>query len=139
MNSKNLNFMASMAVAVIVIVASGCEELGKRWNMPVDEEVRLRAQAWADHLIAGDIEGAWALTSPSYRQFSTWQQYNPRVQGSSNWTSATVDSVRCTEDVCDVSVMVEYELRTMKMSNRRPLDYKWVNVSGDWWLHVPAK
>ncbi len=139
MNNRNLYFLAKTALAVIITFASGCAELGLKANLPPEEVVRERAQTWADELLAGDIEGAWALTSPSYRQFSTWKQYYRSMQGSSNWTSATVDSVECTEDVCDVLLMVEYELKTMKMTNRRALDYKWIKAGGDWWLHVPAK
>ncbi len=138
-SSKTLALLVNAALALIVTVVAGCADLGMKPDMPADEAVRLRAQAWADNLRAGDIEAAWAVTSPSYRQFSTWKQYYPHVQGSGNWTSAVVDSVQCTEDVCDVSVMVEYELKTLKLSNRRALDYKWVRVDGEWWLHVPAK
>ena len=113
--------------------------MGLKPDGPADEVVRQRAQLWADNLRAGDIEGAWALTSPTYRQFSTWKQYYPFVQGSGNWTGATVDTVQCNEDVCDVSVMIEYEFRAKKIANKHALDYKWIKVDGDWWLHVPAK
>jgi hypothetical protein len=139
MNNRSLNFLSKTALAVIVAFASGCAELGLRSNLPPEEVVRERAQTWADELLAGDIEGAWALTSPSYRQFSSWKQYFTFVQGSGRWTSATVDSVKCAEDVCDVSLMVEYEVKRMGMTNRRGLDSKWVKVDGDWWLHVPPK
>lgn len=139
MSSKNLNFLARMALVVLITVACGCAELGMQSNMPPDQVVRQRAQAWADSLLAGDIEGAWKLTSPSYRQFSSWKQYYNFVQGSGRWNSATVDSVQCVEDVCDVSVMVEYEIKRMGVTNQRDLEFKWIKVDGDWWLHVPPK
>jgi len=139
MNNKIRKLLLRMGLVVIVAAVTGCAGIGAQWNLPPEEAVRLRAQAWADDLMAGDIEGAWALTSPTYRQFSTWKQYYTFVQGSGRWTSATVDSVQCVEDVCDVRLMIEYDIKRMNMTNRRPLDYKWVKVDGDWWLHVPAK
>ncbi len=138
MNSKTFNLLASMALAMGAL-ATGCAEFGLKPGLPADEVVRQRAQLWADNLRADNIEGAWALSSPSYRQFSTWKQYYTFVQGSGRWTSATVDTVHCSEDVCEVSVMVKYEVKHMNMTNERALDYKWVKVDGDWWLHVPAK
>jgi hypothetical protein len=139
MSNRILNFFARMALISMVFAAGGCAELGLRSNAPPEEIVRERAQSWADNLLAGNIEGAWALTSPSYREFTTWKQYYTFVQGSGRWTSATVDSVKCSDDVCDVSIMVEYQVKRMHMGNQRDLDYKWVKVDGDWWLHVPAK
>jgi len=139
MSNRNLNLFGIMALTVMVIAAGGCGKLGLRSNLPPEQVVRERAQSWADNLRTGNIEGAWALTSPNYRQFSTWQQYYALVQGSGRWTIATVNSVKCAEDVCDVSVMVEYEVKRMNIRNKRDLDYKWVKIDGDWWLHVPAK
>lgn len=138
-SSKTTSLLACMATAVIVTLAAGCADLGMKPDLAADEAVRQRAQLWADNLLVDDIEGAWALTSPSYRQFTTWKQYYPHVQGSGRWTSATVGTVQCTEDVCEVSVMVEYEVKQMQMTNKRALDYKWIEVDGDWWLHVPAR
>ena len=139
MNGVNLRFWGLPAIVVWVALASGCASLGKQQDLPPEEAVRLRAQAWADALMARDVAGAYAFTSPNYRQFSSAKGYNVNVAGSGNWTSAVVDSVQCTEEVCDVRVMVEYTLRQYKMSSRRPLDYKWVRAEGDWWLYVPAK
>lgn len=140
MTTKYLKFLARMSLALTVVwLAAGCAEFGAKSRLPPEQAVKLRAQAWADALLAGDLQGAWAYTSPHYRQFSTSKDYSRFVLGSGRWSSAVVDSVRCAEDVCDVTIIVEYEIKLMKMSNRRPLDYKWVLVDGEWWLHVSSK
>jgi len=139
MSRRKLKLLGLAAVAVYVVLSSGCAQFGKKPDLPPEEAVRLRAQAWADALLAGDLQGAYALTSPTYRQFASAGLYNVLVAGSANWTSAVVDSVYCEEDVCDIRVMVEYQLKQYNMTNRRPLPYKWVKVGGDWWLYVPAK
>lgn len=139
MSSKKHRFLGLAAIAVCVALSSGCANVGKKPDLPPQEAVRLRAQAWADALMAGDLQGAYAFTSPNYRQFASAGRYNMHVAGSSNWTSAEVDSVQCDEEVCDVRVMVEYRMAQYNMTNRRPLPYKWLRVEGDWWLYVPAK
>ena len=138
MSGAYLRYWGLAAVAVCVALSGGCAGFGKP-DLPPEEEVRLRAQAWADALMARDLSGAYAYTSPNYRQYASSGSYNVFVGGSTSWTSAVVDSVRCQEEVCDVRVMVEYRLPQYKVSNRRPLDYKWLKVDGDWWLYVPAK
>lgn len=138
MNGVNLRLWCWPAIALWVALSSGCVTAGKQ-DLPPEEAVQLRAQGWADALMARDVAAAYAFTSPNYRQFASAKAYNVNVAGSSSWTSAVVDSVQCEEDVCDVRVIIEYTLRQYKLSNRRPLDYKWVRVEDEWWLYVPAK
>jgi hypothetical protein len=139
MNSRNLKLVASVGLAVMVTVATGCAGIGMHSDAPADEVVRERAQAWADDLRAGKLEDAWALTSPAYRQFTSAEQYKVQVAGSTRWTSAVVNSVKCAEDICDVALMVEYHIKRLDLNNQTMLEQKWVQVAGEWWLHVPAK
>lgn len=140
MTSKPLKLLAKAAIAIaIALLVAGCAKYGAQSQLPPEESVKLRAQAWADALLAGDLQGAWAYTSPNFRQFSTSKDYSRFVLGSGRWTSAVVDSVTCAEEACDVRIVIEYEMKRMKMTNRRPLDYKWVWVDSEWWLHVPSK
>lgn len=132
------NLVVKMGLVLTLAVAAGCASTGAGGMLP-EEAVRLRAQAWADELLAHDFEGAWALTSPGYRQFSTAKDYKATVLGSARWTSAVVKTVSCAEDVCAVGVEVEYTIPRLHMSNKRLLDYKWLQDANDWWLYVPAK
>lgn len=139
MSLKYLKNIANICLVLVVSLAVGCAELGVKPSVSPEDAVKSRAQAWADALRAGQLQAAWEFTSPHYRQFSTSKDYSRFVLGSGRWTSAVVDSVECKEDVCNVVIVVEYEIKLMKMTNRRPLDYKWVLLDGEWWLHVPAK
>jgi hypothetical protein len=140
MTGKHLKYLAKPVLAMTMLVlASGCGDFGGKPHLPPDEAVKARAEAWADALLAGDLQGAWAYTSPNFRQFSSAKDYSRFVLGSGRWTSAVVDTVHCADDVCEVTIIIEYDIKRMKMTNRRPLDYKWVLVDGDWWLHVPSK
>jgi len=139
MSNRNLSFFVRMALIAIVFAVAGCGKLGLWSNLPPEEIVRERAQAWADDLLAGDVESAWELTSPAYRQFASAGQYKGQVAGTGRWTSAVVDSVRCSEDVCEVGLKVDYHIKRFDMSNQRVLEQKWIQVDGDWWLYVPVK
>jgi len=139
MKTGILQVLTRMGLIVAVLLAIGCANSGVKGDLPPEEAVKLRAQAWADALLAGDLQKAWEFTSPNYRQFSSSKDYSRFVLGSGRWKSAVVDSVECAEEVCDVTVTIEYEIKVMKINNRRPLDYKWVLVDGEWWLHVSAK
>ena len=134
-NTVNSAFKFLLVLPVLAIVLLvACAE-----PMSPEEAVRERAQEWLDALINGDLEGAYAYTSPSYRQMSTAGRYHARVEGAGSWDVGEIGKVTCEEEVCQVTSIVEYEVRQMGVRNRRPLDYKWIRVEGEWWLYVPAK
>jgi hypothetical protein len=89
-------------------------------------------------LLGKDLDGAYAFTSPVYREFAKPGHYHARIAGAGNWTSAEVEKVECQEDYCQVRMIVEYEIKHMKVHNRRPLDYRWIEVDDQWWLYVPT-
>lgn len=136
MNRKQIG---TIAFTLVVLFAEGCAPTDRKLNLPPEEAVGLRAQAWADALLAGDLEGAYELTSPNYRQVASIGQYHARVQGTGVWDKADVSSVSCEEQVCTVKLSVEYSSRSRDMTIQRPREYKWVKGGGQWWLYVSAK
>lgn len=145
MNSTKLGVFTPVLAILWLVFSAGCANLSENRDLPDDERVRIRAQAWADALMAGDVETAYSFTSPNYRQYASARRYNAEVAGSSWWTSIVVKSVTCSEDVCDVRFIVNYTISAAiagnanGVSNRRPLDYQWVAQDGRWWLYVPVK
>lgn len=127
-------FKPVLVLTMLVSLLVACAE-----PLSPEEAVRVRAQGWMDALLNGDLESAYDYTSPSYRQFATAGRYNARVEGAVGWDTGEVDTVECEGQVCQVRFIVEYEIKQMGVRNRRPLDYKWIQVEGDWWLYVPAK
>jgi len=127
-----------LVVPLLAIMLLGC---GDRNTEPLtsEEAVRLRAQGWLDALLNGDLEGAYGYTSPSYRQFANAGRYHARVEGTGSWDTGIVDTVVCDGPACKVRTIVEYDIKQMGVRNRRPLDYKWIEVEGEWWLFVPAR
>jgi hypothetical protein len=127
---------AIVTLALLVALSGGCALGGKKPDLPPEEAVKMRVQAWADALLARDIAAAYGFTTPNYREYSSVQRYYSTVAGSLRWTAAEVDSVQCDEDVCEAHVIIEYKIKRYGIENRRVVDYKWLNVAGQWWLYV---
>ena len=120
-----------------MILIAGCGGAGQTGTN--EDIVKERAQSWADALLRKDLDSAFALTSPTYREFAKPGHYHARIAGAGNWTTAEVDRVTCEEGFCNVRMVVEYEIKHMQVKNRRPLDYRWAEVDGEWWLYVPTR
>jgi len=125
---------AAFALAFAVLL-SGCAGLGP--ERPPEEVVQKRAQAWADALLKGNLEGAYRYTSPTYRSYASAGAYHARVEGTSRWEVAEVRAVECpTEQLCKVTFMLEYPGYQGQGTIRRPRTYKWVRSEGRWWIYV---
>lgn len=124
--------------ATLATSLAGCAGESPPPTATPEELVRERAQAWADALLAKNLEAAYQFTSPNYRQFSAVGKYHARVAGAGNWREAEVTEVDCSEQTCDVHLIVKYYIPQMKMVNETRLEYRWVQLEGEWWLYVPA-
>jgi hypothetical protein len=139
MSITKTDVLTRSLIVLWLAFSTGCANLSNKQGLPDEEQVRVRAQAWADALIANDLKGAYSFTSPNYRQYASAGRYNGLVAGRDSYISMVVESVTCGESVCDVRCLVEYEILRYGMKTQRLIDYKWVNVAGEWWLYVPPK
>lgn len=122
-------------VLALPLLLSGC--VGLFTKKPAEEQVRERAQAWADALLEGDLQGAYRYTSPSYRSYASVGAYHARVQGTARWDKAEVETVECpTEHLCEVTFLLEYPGLRGDGTVRRSRSYKWVESQGGWWIYV---
>ena len=136
MVSRRLAFR--IFAGILAVSVMGCAEESPPQPATPEEVVRERAQSWADALLAKDLEAAYQFTSPNYRQFSAVGKYHARVAGAGNWREAEVTGVDCSEQTCEVEMIVKYYIPQMKMVNETRLEYRWVQLDGEWWLYVPA-
>src|SRR6056297_2156587 len=109
MKRVTLKLIAGHGLAFAALL-SGCA--GLFTEKPAEEQVRERAQAWADALLSDDLEGAYRYTSPAYRSFAPMGMYHARVQGTGSWQTATVTTVECAEQRCLVTFDLEYPTRS---------------------------
>lgn len=131
--------MRALLLILIATCLAGCASGGFGPAKTPEQIVEKRAQAWVDALRKGDLERAYGYTSPNYRKFASSKLYHARVAGISSWDSALVDSVSCENERCTVVIMVEYEVAMQKLRIRRPREYHWTLIDGEWWLYVAPR
>lgn len=125
------------ALLVAVVATSGCVSLMQDNRAP-EEIVAERAQERYDSLMQKNMMGlkeAFKFTTPSFRQYSTPEQYNAHVAGRGMWNAAKVSKVSCEEDVCDVAIDVTYTSPQIGVPITRPLHEKWIRVENQWWIY----
>ena len=129
-----LNIRTAAVLGVIVACfATGCASLGL-FQTP-QERVQSRAQDRLDTLMRGDFKAAYAYLTPAFRETSTWQRYASRYAGVGNWRGATVKSVNCEPERCNVKVSIRYQMVRLKIENTRSFDEVWIEMGGKWYLH----
>lgn len=107
-------------------------------NRSPEEIVTERSQERLDALMKKDLGSltiALEYTTPSFRQHTKPGEYNSRVAGRGFWNAAKVNSVSCEENVCDVVVDITYTSPQLGVPITRPLDEKWINIDGGWWIY----
>ena len=133
MKTKLANYLLA---ATALVVLSACA------TAPVkspEEAVKKRAQARWDALLEYDYEAAYGYASPGYRSATTLADFEidmrlRRVQHQ----SAENREVRCTEQACDVKMLIGYKVvRPVSMlpewESTQVVDEKWIFTGGEWW------
>ena len=118
---------------IIASTVSGCASLGL-FQTP-EERVEQRAQERLDALMARDMEKAFSFFSPAYRKTTTWQRFSGKYAGVTNWREATLKSVECEVDRCDVNISIRYQMIRPKVENTRTQKEVWIEVGGEWYFY----
>lgn len=92
------------------------------------------AQRW-QALIDKDLNRAYEFFSPAYRQAVSVERYKGSFGGSVIWQDAEVKTVKCGENVCDVTMMIvyKYNVRAASFESNKILEEKWILSDGAWW------
>lgn len=130
-----MGFAKQFGAILVVFGLMGCAGTGIKTEAPQDV-VAKKAQSRWDALIKGDLDTAYTYLSSGTRSVMSLELYKAKIRAG-RWKNASVGSVACVQDRCDVVVMMEYSYRDMKLIETR-LDEIWLQENGDWW-HVPNK
>ncbi|UXI67781.1 hypothetical protein [Tahibacter amnicola] len=109
--------------------------------MPKSLEERV-VKRW-DLLISRQAIDAYEYLTPGFRQTKTREQYSMEMNTRPvQWKKASVLEKKCeTEDVCDVSVTMEFTIPVHGAGNTpgfSVMHEKWMKIDGEW-LHLPEK
>lgn len=125
----------------LVFALSACAGMGPERSP--QEQVTERANARWKALVAKNIDGAYAYTTPSFRALVTSDAYRARFGTAVTWIGAEVVRVNCPDAVkCDVVVRLDF-LPLLGAKNGEKisthLDETWVPDAGQWWIFESIK
>ncbi|MHB9103274.1 MAG: hypothetical protein ACYC2E_17415 [Sulfuricella sp.] len=129
---------AGALAALLVVGLAGCAGIARDAGGAQDtrQQVSERASARWDALIAGDLARAYEYLSPGTRDVMSLDLYKSRTRAG-GWKKASVDTVSCEQDRCEVTMVIEHSYRDMKSIETR-LSEVWLQEGGKWW-YVPRK
>jgi hypothetical protein len=127
--------------AAIVIGLSGCAATG---GMTPDEAVQERAQERLERVLAEDYAGAYEYLSPAYRSSVTLAAYQRTMAVRPvRWTGGRIVQSDCSEDVCKVSISLDYAVYgavpgVSTFQSKSKVEENWIRDDGQWFL-VPSE
>lgn len=91
----------------------------------------LAASRW-NALVQGDIAKAYEFLSPGTRSVMSLDLYKAKIKPGM-WKKASVDTVACEQDRCEVAMVIEYSYRKITSIETR-LSEVWLREGGRWWF-----
>ena len=121
---------------LVVVLVSACSTpvgiIDSSSNVAaVDKLVMQRAQQRWDAILAGELNQAYALISPSGRAKLQAQDYRLRVN-TSHFRKAKVQEASCQVDSCDVKISLDYVIGGLSLN--QTLSEIWILDEGNWWF-----
>jgi len=122
-------------LATMLTLVSACANTAKQ-----DQDIKQRAQARWDALVAGDYDTAYNYYSPGYRSSTSRVDFEIAMRVRRvRWTSAEVLESSCTADVCSVETKLGYKVARpvpgiSEWKNATDITERWVRTDGQWWF-----
>lgn len=125
-----------LGVSTCFMVLVGCAGSGvglktAPTQIEAQEVVASRAKLRWEALISGDLAVAYTYLSPGVRNAVPLSTYRLKIRPGL-WRKASLDSISCQQDMCKVTMLIEYAYRDMKSIKAR-LDEDWLWENGQWW------
>ncbi len=140
-SNKKTILQLAMTVLTAISVAACTTTPGDRFPGGLTERAQLR---W-DALISGDIQTAYQLLSPGYRQANSLEQYGNKLGARTiQWLGARIErEPECRQpDSCAVPVTIAYRVTqgvpgVGALDSARVSQERWVRVENQWYF-VPT-
>ncbi|PLY14735.1 MAG: hypothetical protein C0631_09425 [Sedimenticola sp.] len=96
--------MLSVAAAALL---QGCVSgSGNVQSVSAEELVKQRAEERWALVIDGRLESAYEYLTPAYRKAIPYNHYRKKIKGVGVWEKATVDTLVCEEEICNVTLKI---------------------------------
>ena len=133
--AKRRHLRATNLVLAVALLG-GCAGMGGLSESSPDDvkraAVSARAKARWDHLIKGDLAGAYEYMSPASRATLPLDLYKAKHKVGI-YRTVEVEAVKCEADTCTVNLRVTYDYKRFK-GVATPLVEKWVITQGQAWF-----
>ena len=96
-----------------------------------EQVVQSRATERWNAIVANDLRAAYEMISPAGRALVSYEAFAESVRRGFH-KSARVTDVRCTSEVCDVTLELEYMRQGRRF--KTPFFEKWVRQDAQWWF-----
>ena len=143
-----IRFVKIPLLMFAIALLAGCQTGGgiKEARKSSDglDSIEARATARWGYLIAKQADKAYEYLTPGFRKSVSKEQYAASKNNVAvKWQKATVNKKECKEEVCDVYLSLDYEVRLPNagggpISAFAPVKEKWVLV-GKKWYFLPDK
>ena len=136
MLKKSLARILGLSVMVSgSLLMVGCASLGA--SKPEDI-VKQRSETFWAARVAGQMDKAYALTTPSYRKLRTLEQYQSQYAKGAGMKQVSVIKVTCEPEKCTVRTKIEAAPPLMGVSVgtiATHSDEIWLLEDGQWWRY----
>ncbi|BFM21602.1 hypothetical protein R50076_26510 [Gilvimarinus japonicus] len=97
--------------------------------------VASRAQKHMEFVMEQDFSKALKYVSPASRSRVGVQGYQRMYGGVGMWVAADVSEVKCREEVCDVTLRIEYKIRSSSLTGYTKTSQRWIKLDDEWWIY----
>ncbi len=134
LNLISLSTLCRTAALATVLALVGCATLG---GTP-EESVAKRADEYWKARVAGQVDKAYTLSTPSYRKLRTAEQFRMQFGTGVTVQGADVVKVTCEAEKCTarMKISVKPALAGLKLDTMAVyLDEVWLLEDGQWWRY----
>ena len=137
MNSRNLSrrIGAAAAMALGMLALTGCAALAPATPEQIVEK---RAAEYWKARIAGNYQSAYALSTPSYRQVRSAEQFKMQFGAGASVQAADVLKATCEPVKCVVKIKISVNAALLRLNMATiatHVDEIWLLEDGQWWRH----
>jgi hypothetical protein len=128
-----------LMIAMVISLLSACASTPSQ-----ETDIKQRAQARWDAVLAGDWDSAYSYYSPGYRSSTSRVDFEIAMRlRKVRWTSAEVQESSCTADACTLDTKLGYRIASPvpgvnEWKNSTVVAERWVRTDGQWWF-VPEE
>ena len=128
--ARTVRFFASI-IAMFVLVACATATRETSTAKTVEDQVKERAAKRWEALIGGDLDAAYGFFSKATKNTYPLELYRVKMRPGI-WREARVDTVKCSDEICDVTVILTIDHARIK-GVVTPVAERWIIQDGQAW------